>query len=91
MGETDFSEVYKNVIENKLVFFFFRFLLLTMEACGQSSKKNDVSGLTGLANLIKRKFPGYTRKEIFELIKKVRERNSGKLVGLKLKKFLQLV
>ena len=57
----------------------------------KSLKKNDVSGLTGLANLVKQKYPGYTRKEVFELIKKVRDRNSGKLVGLKMKKFFEIV
>ena len=62
-----------------------------MEATAQSSKKKDVSGLTGLANLVKQKYPGYTRKEVFELIKKVRDRNSGKLVGLKKKKFFEFV
>ena len=62
-----------------------------MEATAQSSKKKDVSGLTGLANLVQNKYSGYTRKEVFELIKKVRDRNSGKLVGLKMKKFWEFV
>ena len=57
----------------------------------KSLKKNDVSGLTGLANLVKQKYPGYTRKEVFELIKKVRDRNRGKLIGLKMKKFFEFV
>jgi hypothetical protein len=47
--------------------------------------------LTGLANLIQRKYPGYTRKEAFELIKRVRKENGGKIVGLKIRQFFKIV
>ena len=53
-------------------------------------QKNEPSGLTGLANLIQQKHPGYTRKEAFELIKGVRKQNGGKLVGLKIKQFFKI-
>jgi len=51
---------------------------------------NEPSGLTGLANLIQRKHPGYTRKEAFELIRSVRRENGGKIVGLKIKQFFKI-
>ena len=54
-------------------------------------QKNQLSGLTGLANLIQRKYPGYTRKEAFELIKSVRKENGVKIVGLKIKQFFKIV
>ena len=54
-------------------------------------QKNQLSGLTGLANLIQRKYQGYTRKEAFELIKRVRKENGGKIVGLKITQFFKIV
>ena len=39
-------------------------------------------------NLIQDKYPGYTRKEAFDLVMGVRDQNGGKLVGLRRKKFL---
>jgi len=53
-------------------------------------KKSQLSGLTALANLIQQKLPGYTRTKAFDLIKLVRNENGGKLVGLKMKKFVRM-
>ena len=50
----------------------------------------QMSGLAGLANLVQRKHPGYSRKDAFELIKSVRNQNGGKLVGLKMKRFFKI-
>jgi hypothetical protein len=40
--------------------------------------------------LIQQKLPGYTKSKAFELIKLVRNDNGGKLVGLKMKKFMRM-
>ena len=56
----------------------------------ETSKPYQPSGLTALADLLQKKFPGYTRGEAFDMIKKVRKENGGKLVGLKMKKLLQI-
>ena len=56
----------------------------------ETSKPCQPSGLTALADLIQRKLPGYTRREAFEMIRKVRRENGGKLVGLKMKKFFRI-
>ena len=50
----------------------------------------QMSGLSGLANLVQRKHPGYSRKDAFELIKSVRNANGGKLVGLKMGRFFRI-
>ena len=62
---------------------------MTME--GSTPKKNQTSGLTGLADLLQRKYPGYSRAETFGLIKSVRKENGGKIVGLKIKQFFKIV
>jgi hypothetical protein len=67
--------------------FFFRFVIMEVS----TPQKNQPSGLTGLANLIQQKYPGYTRNEAFEMIKSVRKENGGKIVGLKIKQFFKIV
>ena len=61
-----------------------------MEESQPRVQKSQPSGLTALANLIQQKLPGYTRSKAFELIKLVRNENGGKLVGLKMKKFIRM-
>ena len=62
-----------------------------MAAPSQSYQKSGMSGLTGLANLIQEKYPGYTRKKAFDLVMRVRNHNGGKLVGLRRKKLFMIV